>query len=46
MGGKLSNKHEYPWQVLFLNDAKGDSFCGGAIISDQWLISAAHCFFK
>ncbi|KAH0622908.1 hypothetical protein JD844_025779 [Phrynosoma platyrhinos] len=31
-----------PWQVSI--QAEGKHFCGGAILSNWWILSAAHCF--
>jgi len=41
VGGHEAKRHEWPWQVaLFIDDAW---FCGGALISDEWVMTAAHC---
>merc|ERR1712193_230478 len=41
VGGHEAAHHEWPWQVaLFIDDAW---FCGGSIISDEWVLTAAHC---
>eukprot|EP00079_Xenopus_tropicalis_P039301 XP_017953072.1 PREDICTED: serine protease 27-like [Xenopus tropicalis] len=42
MGGQSAQEGQWPWQVSFRNN--GRHFCGGTLISDQWVISAAHCF--
>ena len=39
-GGANANISEFPWQVYFLS---GDYMCGGTIISDEWILTAAHC---
>jgi len=41
VGGHEAQEHEWPWQVaLFIDDAW---FCGGAIISENYVLTAAHC---
>ncbi|KAM9852074.1 uncharacterized protein ACBR49_005182 [Aulostomus maculatus] len=41
VGGYQCDPHSRPWQVS-LN--LGYHFCGGSLINDQWIISAAHCW--
>ncbi|XP_039974435.1 trypsin-2-like isoform X2 [Xiphias gladius] len=43
VGGYTCEAHSKPWQVS-LNI--GYHFCGGSLISDQWIVSAAHCWQK
>merc|ERR1712128_85886 len=41
VGGHEAMEHQWPWQVaLFIDDAW---FCGGAIISENYVLTAAHC---
>jgi len=41
VGGVEAQEHQWPWQVaLFIDDAW---FCGGALISENWVLTAAHC---
>ncbi|KAA0202996.1 hypothetical protein HAZT_HAZT010845 [Hyalella azteca] len=41
VGGEEAVPHSYPWMVaLFIDDMY---FCGGSIIDDQWILTAAHC---
>ncbi|TNN68836.1 Trypsin-2 [Liparis tanakae] len=41
VGGYKCEAHSQPWQVS-LN--VGYHFCGGSLINDRWIASAAHCW--
>lgn len=41
VGGQEATPHEYPFQVALFIGA--GFFCGGSLISDQWILTAAHC---
>uniref|UniRef100_A0A8C3T7U1 Peptidase S1 domain-containing protein n=1 Tax=Chelydra serpentina TaxID=8475 RepID=A0A8C3T7U1_CHESE len=43
IGGYECSPHSQPWQVS-LNT--GYHFCGGSLITDQWVVSAAHCWLR
>merc|ERR1712215_147201 len=41
VGGHEAEEHEWPWQVaLFSDDAW---FCGGSLINENYVLTAAHC---
>lgn len=45
VGGTEATPHSWPWQVS-LGDPEYEGighFCGGALISSQWVLTAAHC---
>ncbi|XP_068231105.1 chymotrypsinogen B-like isoform X2 [Palaemon carinicauda] len=43
VGGQETTLHEYPWQVALTTASSNKPYCGGSIISDQWILTAAHC---
>merc|ERR1712011_14657 len=40
VGGVEATPHEFPWQVGLFFDGY---FCGGSIISEEYILTAAHC---
>jgi len=40
VGGVEATPHEFPWQVGLFFDGY---FCGGTIISEKYILTAAHC---
>ena len=44
VGGQLADPQEWPWMVALLKD--GDHFCGGVLITDLHVLTAAHCVHR
>ncbi|XP_054160061.1 serine protease 48-like [Oppia nitens] len=42
IGGRNAPEGLYPWLVVILMD--GEPQCGGTIINQYWILTAAHCF--
>jgi len=41
VGGEEVAPHAYPWMAALFVDGKW--FCGGTLISDEWVLTAGHC---
>jgi len=43
VGGQPIDIAEVPWQVALMVKDQGFQFCGGSIIDEYWILTAAHC---
>ena len=44
MGGQSFHVSRWPWQVALISD--GEKVYGGALVTSNWIVTAAHCFDK
>ncbi|MGH0177069.1 UNVERIFIED_CONTAM: hypothetical protein FKN15_074243 [Acipenser sinensis] len=44
VGGTDCQPGEIPWQIVMINTDTKDWYCGGSILNERWIITAAHCF--
>ncbi|GCB61927.1 chymotrypsin-like protease CTRL-1 [Scyliorhinus torazame] len=45
VNGQLAKPGSWPWQVS-LQNYYGRHFCGGSLVNQNWVITAAHCNFN
>jgi len=43
VGGVTTEANEYPWQVALFSPTDSRPFCGGTLISNTHVLTAAHC---
>ncbi|UJR14619.1 hypothetical protein I4U23_001613 [Adineta vaga] len=45
IGGIESIPHSWPWIVSIRLASTNSPFCGGSLITDRYILTAAHCFY-
>ena len=44
VNGQNANPHSWPWQISLR--VGGRHICGGSLIRDDWIVTAAHCVYR
>ncbi|XP_006813947.1 tryptase-like, partial [Saccoglossus kowalevskii] len=43
IGGQDAEIGEWPWMAMLYHITTNKSFCGGALLTSTWVVTAAHC---
>ena len=44
MNGELAERGAWPWMVQLV--VEGKVLCGGVIVDESWVLTAAHCLYE
>ena len=43
LNGQQTDINEYPWQAALIANGDNRPFCGGSLVNDRYVLTAAHC---
>ncbi|XP_042885240.1 chymotrypsin A-like [Penaeus japonicus] len=46
VGGVATKPHTYPWQAALVERLKMIPYCGGALVSDLWVLTSCTCTLR
>lgn len=46
VGGGVTDPGEYPWMAAILTAKDNEQFCGGVILDQTHVLTAAHCLIR
>jgi len=46
VGGEVASNRDWPWQIGLQKEDDDFIFCGGSLINQEWVLTAAHCITR
>lgn len=46
VGGEVASNRDWPWQIGLQKQDDDFIFCGGSLINQEWVLTAAHCITR